>query len=84
MKPAPLTSLYSKEELRERKRRCYAKSKLSSKNPMYGKYGESHHQYIGQVSDGKRYLLILKPDWYTGRKGTKYIFYLIIMLCVST
>lgn len=76
-----LTSLYSKEELRERKRRCYAKSKLGSKNPMYGKYGESHHQYIGQVSDGKGYLLILKPDWYAGRKGTKYIFYHHYVMC---
>ena len=29
----------------------------------------------GIVADGKGYLMILKPSWYTGRKGCKHIFY---------
>lgn len=76
-----LYNIYSREFLRERKRRCYAKSKLGTKNPMYGKCGKLHHSYQGKVSDGKGYLLIIKPDWYTGRKGTKHIFYHHYVIC---
>lgn len=76
-----LTKLYTSDELRERKRRCYSKSKQGDKNPMFGKVKEQHHNYLGQISDGKGYLLILKPEWFTGRKGTRHIFYHHYIIC---
>lgn len=70
------------DELRQnRKRKNYSKAKSGSLNPMFGKTGEKHHNFIGEVSDGKGYLLQLKPDWYTGRGGSKHVFVHHIVMC---
>lgn len=63
-----VNSNYTIDFRRERKRRCYRKSKLGDKNPMKGLCGEKHYTYKGIISDNKTYYIILKPDWYTGRK----------------
>lgn len=34
----------------------YSRSKTAEKNPMQGKNGSRHHNYIGDVEDGKGYL----------------------------
>lgn len=72
---------YSKEVRLARKRICYQKSKLGLNNPMFGKVKEEHHNYIGDVSDGKGYIMCLKPEWYTGRKGCKHVFKHHIVIC---
>ncbi len=74
---------YSTEHRKERKARCYRKSKLGDKNPMRGKTGNLHHNFIGEVSDNKGYLMILKPDWYTGRKGSKHVFVHHVVVCLA-
>lgn len=77
---AMLIQEFGKEFFEERKSRCYAASKTGDKNPVYGKHppvwkgGEP-------VSDGKGYLMVLKPDWYTGRPGSKYIFQHNVVMC---
>ena len=38
----------------------YSHSKLGEKNPMYGKSGPLHHNWIGLVDDGYGYLTCLK------------------------
>lgn len=65
---------YPKEYRSKRKRECYRRSKLGSKNPMYGKFRDKHHNYKGRCEDGKGYMLVLKPEWYTGRPGSKHIY----------
>jgi hypothetical protein len=65
--------LSEKERERERALRL-SRSKQGAKNPMKGKFGEKHPLFKGGVTDGKGYSLVLKPDWFTGRKGTKYVF----------
>lgn len=72
---------YSKEYLNERKRKNYARSKTGDKNPMTGLTGSKHHNYRERVSDGKGYWMILKPDWYTGRKGSNYVFEHHVVIC---
>ena len=72
---------YSAEYRKSRKARCYRKSKLGDKNPMCGKNGAEHHNYIGEVSDNKGYLMVLKPDWYTGRKRSKHVFTHHVVVC---
>ena len=72
---------YSKEYRIARKAKCYRKSKLGAKNPMAGKTGTNHHNYVGLVSDSKGYLMALKPDWYTGRKRAKHVFAHHISVC---
>lgn len=72
---------YTRDQIKDRKARTYRNSKLGNKNPMLGKVGEKHPYYKGVVSDCKGYLLILKPEWFTGRKKSKHIFYHHYVLC---
>lgn len=74
---------YSKEYRQSRKAKCYRKSKLGDKNPMRGKTGANHHNYVGLVSDNKGYLMALKPEWYTGRNGSKHVFAHHISVCIG-
>lgn len=64
----------------DRKSKLYRKSKLGDLNPMAGKCGEKHHNYKGLIEDGNGYYMILKPDWYTSKRG-KHIFYHHYVLC---
>ena len=65
---------YSSVSRKARHKRNVAKSKVGALNPMHGLVGDMHHRYIGTTPDGKGYMLVLKPLWYTGRKGSKHIF----------
>lgn len=64
-----------------RKHSTYSASKLGEQNPMQGKTGEQHPTYVGLVPDGKGYLLVLKPEWYSGRRGSKHVFQHHIVVC---
>ena len=48
---------------------------------MYGKHGDKHPNFVGDVSDNKGYRLRLKPEWYTGRKRSKHIFAHHLVIC---
>lgn len=78
-----IDSTYTKEYLDLRTFKMYSLSKSGDKSPMKGKVGELHHNYIGRVSDGNGYFMVLKPDWYTGRKGSKHVFEHSIVMCES-
>ena len=72
---------YTKDEQNKRKSKLYRNSKLADKNPMFGKSGQLHHNYKGEINDGNGYLMIVKPDWYEGRKGTNHVFVHTIVMC---
>ena len=72
---------YSEQYRKGRKAKTYRKSKLGDANPMTGKTGNQHHNFKGEVSDNKGYLMVLKPDWYTGRKGSKHVFSHHVVVC---
>ena len=72
---------FTKEFQESRTARLLRNSKLGEKNPMSGKFGDKHHNYKGQVGDGNGYLMQLKPDWYTGRKGSKHVFVHSVVMC---
>lgn len=72
---------FSQYERDQRKHLLYQNSKLGDKNPMFGKCDEEHHNYIGVISDGKGYLIVLKPEWYTGRRGSKHVFLHSVVMC---
>lgn len=76
-----LNEKYSQEEFDKRKSRLYRESKSGDKNPMSGKCADQHPRYVGVTEDGKGYLMCLKPDWYTGRKGSKHIFVHSLVMC---
>lgn len=58
-----------------------SKTKMGTSNPMFGKFREEHHNYKGVVSDGKGYAMILRPDWYTGRRGSRHVFVHHVVMC---
>lgn len=76
-----LNNNFTQEYIDKRKSKLYSNSKLGKRNPMFGKYGEQHPKYIGIIDDGKGYLMCLKPDWYTSRKNSKYVFVHSLVMC---
>ena len=76
-----LNENFTQEYRDKRKSRIYRKSKLGKNNPMYNKCGELHPNYKGIVEDGNGYYIVLKPDWYTGRKNSKHVFYHSVVFC---
>lgn len=72
---------YSSEYRRNRKATSYKNSKMGTLNPMSGKTKETHHNYVGDVSDGKGYLMRVRPAWFTGRKGSKHVFVHHLVIC---
>ena len=65
----------SPEQLQEEKALRWSRAKVGDKNPMKGKSGEKHHNFKGRLfCDPHGYVLILKPEWYTGREGSKHIY----------
>lgn len=76
-----LKAHFSEEYMRQRKSHLYSLSKQGDKNPMLGKCGDEHPNYQGVVSDGKGYLMCLKPEWYTGRVGCTHVFVHTVVMC---
>lgn len=74
---------YSRAHRTQRKRISYAKSKAGALNPMHGVRGDEHHNFVGVVSDNKGYLMVLKPEWYTGRRGSKHVFEHSVSACLG-
>ena len=72
---------YTPAQRRARKAKTYRNSRVGSKNPAFGLRGEASRKYIGAVGDNKGYLMHLKPEWYTGRKGSKHVFLHHIVVC---
>lgn len=72
---------YPAAERKARKAVRYRNSKLGELNPMSGKVGDTHPNFIGTVSDSKGYWMVLKPDWYTGRKRSKHVFEHHVVVC---
>lgn len=80
---AMIRAVLSPEE-RERERILrLSRSKTGDRNPMTGKFSERHHNYKGQCSDGKGYVLVLKPKWFTGRTRSKHVFEHQVVMCES-
>lgn len=69
---------YTPTERKERKRKMYQKAKLGPKNPRYGKPCINKKD---DVDDGNGYSITWKPAWYTGRKGSKYVFDHQLVIC---
>lgn len=73
---------YSKEFQKKRKNKTYSNAQSGENNPSFGKKRENSFHFTGEpYLDGKGYLLMLKPDWYTGRKKTKNIYVHHIIVC---
>lgn len=76
-----LKSHFSEDFMNSRKSKLYSDSKKGDLNPMKKMTGEDHPRYIGIVDDGNGYDMIKKPEWYTGRHGSDYVFYHSVVMC---
>lgn len=72
---------FDKEFQDRRKSKLYSESKLGDKNPMKKLTGSRHPSYKGVVADGNGYLMVKRPDWYTGRLGKYYVFQHTVVMC---
>lgn len=72
---------FTQDYQNRRKAKFYSDSKRGKHNPWYGTHGPNWKG--GVVSDGQGYLMVIKPDWYTGRKGSDYIFLHTYVMCES-
>ena len=78
-----LDNNFSQQEQQIRKSRLYSISKQGDKNPIKQRKGNFHPGYNGIIGDGNGYLQCLKPDWYTGRKNSDYVFLHHVVMCQS-
>lgn len=76
-----LYNMYDREYRKMRKQRSYQLSKQGDKNPMKCKFKEEHPRYKERVVDGHGYMMVLKPNWYTGRKGSNHVFEHSVVMC---
>lgn len=75
--------LFGSDAVDERHRRLLSKGKMGKLNPSYGRTGPDGFHWEGgnPVPDGKGYMLVRKPDWFTGREGSKYVFEHHVVYC---
>jgi len=74
-------STYSKEEWVAKTSLSYSRSKAGELNPMKNKFGELHHNFIGELLTENGYIQCLKPNWFAGKTGSKYVFKHHIVIC---
>lgn len=77
--------IYSPEIRLRRKQRSYRNSRMGDLNPSFGKRRSDafHWQGGDHVEDGNGYWIVPKPEWYTGRKGSKYVFEHSVVVCAA-
>ncbi|ABQ12453.1 HNH endonuclease [Phormidium phage Pf-WMP3] len=73
-----LTKLFSKEERKARTSRMLRLARTGEKNPMYG---TESNKRLDVIADGRGYLMVRKPTWYTGRKGSRHVFQHHVVMC---
>ena len=77
-----LSDNFSEKYRNERKAKLYRLSKRCENSPRFQKYGADSSQWVGGiVDDGNGYDMIKKPEWYTGRKGSDYVFLHTVVMC---
>ena len=69
-----ISEQFSEKFRSDRKSKLYRNSKLGDKNPMKQSTEYDHPRFIGMVDDGQGYLMVKKPEWYTGRRGSDHVF----------
>ena len=78
---AAVRKLLTPEQLEEEHALRYSRSKVGEKNPMRGKIKELHHNFKGDLyCDPNGYVLVLRPDWFTGRTS-KHIYKHSVVMC---
>jgi len=66
---------------RKEKSLRYARTKQGNQNPMHGKFRELHHRYKGVIDGYDGYLIILKPDWFTGHPNSNHVPHHQVVFC---
>lgn len=77
-----LSDNFSEKYRNERKAKLHRLSKRCENSPWFQKHGADSSQCVGGVvDDGNGYDMIKKPEWYTGRKGSDYVFLHTVVMC---
>lgn len=65
--------LFPISQIKERAARIQSSTYYGERHPLFGKKKEQCHNYKGKDILEKEYLACRKPDWFTGRRNSKYI-----------
>lgn len=75
---------FSRSERTSKKKQNYSRSKLGENNPQFGKFREQAAGWKGgKMRDSHGYKMVLKPKWYTARKGYNYIYEHHFVFCTA-
>lgn len=73
---------FTEDQIHKRTKQSWSRSKLEGNNAMRGIAKEDHPSWRGgRKMDGHGYVMVYKPDWYTGRKGDLYIYEHHAVMC---
>lgn len=70
---------YSPEARLRRKQQNYRASKLGEQNPQFGKKYDGHYEHLYVGASG--YVVVRKPEWYTGRVNKTDVFEHTVVVC---
>lgn len=72
---------YHEGQFKARTSRLCRLHKIGGKNPMYGKTGSSHHNFVNDTISRNGYVMSEVPEWYEGKKDGSKTYQHIIVYC---
>ena len=69
-----LNDNFSEDYRNKRKSKLYRASKTDDRNPMVNFKGENHQNYKEVLDDGAGYLMEHRPEWWTSRNTSAYVY----------
>jgi len=72
---------YHEGQFKARTSRLCRLHKLGIKNPMSGKTGKLHHNFVEYEINSSGYVMVEAPEWYTGKKDGSKIYQHILVYC---
>lgn len=72
---------YHEGQFKSRTSRLCRLHKIGDKNPMSGKSGSKHHNFILKEINCSGYILVEAPQWYTGKVDGSKIYEHILVYC---
>lgn len=72
---------YHEGQFKARTSRLCRLHKVGDKNPMKGKRGKLHHNFVNKKYDVNGYVLVEAPDWYAGKRDGPNVYEHIIVYC---
>lgn len=74
-------TVYHEGQFKARTSRLCRLHKIGDKNPMKGKSGKLHHNFVDKEITSTGYTLVEAPDWYSGKRENSKVYEHILVYC---